>query len=99
LNPYSPQNSQTLNHPLSTWPHASVTRPWQWWYSAFEDRLYRRDGVLWSVFSCIGIRRCNIFHYLHATMEKLVSANMPASVFVWGTRYWMNSCAPLDLEL
>jgi hypothetical protein len=33
-------------------------------------------------------------------MEKPVSANMPASVFVQGgTRYWMNSCAPLDLEI
>jgi hypothetical protein len=58
------------------------------------------DGVLWSVFYRIGIRRRNIFHYLHTTMEKPVSANMPASVFVQGgTRYWMNSCAPLDLEI
>jgi hypothetical protein len=33
-------------------------------------------------------------------MEKPVSANMPASVFVQGgTRYWMNSCASLDLEI
>jgi hypothetical protein len=33
-------------------------------------------------------------------MEKPVSANMPASVCVQGgTRYWMNSCAPLDLEI
>jgi hypothetical protein len=53
LNPYSPQNSRTLNHPLSTWRHASVTQFWQWWYSALEDCLYRRDGVLWSVFSHI----------------------------------------------
>ena len=93
-------HSRTLNHPLSTWRHASVTRFWQWWYSALDDRLYRRDGVLWSVFSRIGIRRRNIFHYLHTTMEKPVSANMPASVFVQGgVRYWMNSCAPLDLEI
>jgi hypothetical protein len=47
LNPYSPANSRTLNHPLATWRHASVTRFWQWWYSALEDR---RDGVLWSFF-------------------------------------------------
>jgi hypothetical protein len=33
-------------------------------------------------------------------MEKPVSANMPASVFVQGPRYdWMNSCAPLDLVI
>jgi hypothetical protein len=33
-------------------------------------------------------------------MEKPVSANMPASVFIQGgTRYWMNSCASLDLEI
>jgi hypothetical protein len=55
----------------------------------------------WSVFSRIGIRRRNIFHYLHTTMEKPVSAsNMPASVFVQGgMRYWMNSCEPLDLQI
>jgi hypothetical protein len=33
-------------------------------------------------------------------MEKPVSANMPASVFVQGgPRFWMNSCASLDLEI
>jgi hypothetical protein len=33
-------------------------------------------------------------------MEKPVSANMPASVFdQGGTRYWMNSCVSLDLEI
>jgi hypothetical protein len=33
-------------------------------------------------------------------MEKPVSANMPESVFVQGgTRYWMNSSAPPDLEI
>jgi hypothetical protein len=33
-------------------------------------------------------------------MEKPVSANMPASVFLQGgTRYWMISCASLDLEI
>jgi hypothetical protein len=98
LNPYSPQNPRMINHPLSTWRNASVTRFWQWWYSALEDRLYRH--VLWSVFSRIGIRWRNIFHYLHTTMEKPVRTNMPASVFVQGgIRYWMNSCASLVLEI
>jgi hypothetical protein len=32
-------------------------------------------------------------------MEKPMSANMPVSVFVQGTRYWMNSCASLDLDI
>jgi hypothetical protein len=100
LKPYFPPNSQSLTNPLSTRSNKLVTCSWQWWYSALEDRLHHCNGVIWLVFSCIGIHRHNNFHYLHPTMmKKPVSANMPALVFPQGTRYWMNSCVPLSLDI
>ena len=99
LNQYSPPTSRTLVNPLGLWKHLSIRRCWRWWFSEAEDRIYRQDGAMWSVFTRVGGRRRNTFIYDHTTWTKPLSANLLASVVCQGVRFWLNSFSPVHLDI